>query len=254
MDRRVREVVAAAAASDTVANEMAYRAGATTAAQWTTVCQICTTLHRNRHDVICSRCHNPLTENAAKRYKIQHEFAQRLSNDQVIVQVSDGKHGSRGMHRYLDEYQLQKVKDDTLHKRIRRLGYQNGADFYNERNWEPAPGETEAPPGWRDAMDEHHAHDRKIGRTLQDYYDMDDRRAYRKAHKQDLGMTSAAREAQFGGYLTVRAAPGAPPLRQQQGVGHIIAATADHNRAHGRERSRSAQRVCSRSSSWRHGG
>ena len=157
------------------------------------------------------------------------------------------------MHRYLDEYQLQKVKDDTLHKRIRRLGYRTGADFYNERNWEPAPGETEAPPGWRDAMDEHHAHDRKIGRTLQHYYDMDDRRAYRKAHKQDLGMTPAAREAQFGGYMTVRAAPGAPPLRQQQGVGHIINAAATHNRAHGRDRSRSAQREPARSSSWRQG-
>ena len=131
--------------------------------------------------------------------------------------------------------------------------------MFNETNWSAKGGSTPAPkpPDWRYKMDAQHTHDETHDRDLHFYQALDHRLATHKViHKP---MSIAERVERWGGQMSVRPQPGAPPLSRQQNVGRIIEHCAEEN-SRNRERSRSRdvpwqgstdRSSSARSSSWR---
>ena len=267
VDEHVLGTAAAAAAADAYANHIAREIDSDAPMQLTTTCRICGQTHLNHVDGMCSRCHNPLTaevaalnNDRASFFERQQELAERFSTDSVAVRVHTGEQGNRGLHRPRPPARMDRQKVLEIQIRFRRLGFQTGVDMFNETNWSAKNGSTTAqkPPDWRYRMDSQREHDYRHDRDLQFYEDLDQRLAsYMKVYKP---MSIHERVARWGGHMSVRPQPGAPPLSRQQNVGRIIEQCAEAN-SRNRERSRSRDvpwqgstaesSSTARSSSWR---
>ena len=200
------------AAEDAAAN---YRRDANddTPLQTTIVCRTCGT--KNPTDGLCSRCHNPLSQQAADRNMTQlHEFAQINSTDSVEVRVHDGSQGNRGQHRSRTPAALEHDRDMRFRTRFRRLGFTCGTDMVNETNYTHVDGSTNPPPDWYAKMADQREKDRQKGRDYAFYQAVDARlAAHVNAH---MPMSRTDRMQQFGGFMSVRPAPGAQPLDRQR--------------------------------------